>query len=232
MAWRNRFLDSLDEDDLKPLRSQLTAVNLARGQKLDETGHPIGAVYFPMDAILSVVTVMGDGSQVESRTIGRETGYGLMNVLGSPLSQERMEVQVGGRAWRAGVPAMRAAAGSSASLAHAIALHSQAAMLLACRTVACNTLHPAEQRLCRWLLLTQDRLDSDILPLTQEHLSIMLGVQRTTVTAVASQLQARKFISYVRGKICILDRAAIEAVACECYAEGERGVAALLGPLH
>ncbi|MDB5465481.1 MAG: transcriptional regulator, Crp/Fnr family, partial [Phenylobacterium sp.] len=96
------------------------------------------------------------------------------------------------------------------------------------QSTACNTLHSAEQRLCRWLLLTQDRLRSEVVPLTQEHLAIMLGVQRTTVTAVASQLQGRGAISYVRGKITIRDRPDLLRGACECYEAIQRGAAAML----
>jgi CRP-like cAMP-binding protein len=175
-----------------------------------------------------VVTVMSDGSQVESRTIGREGGYGLLHALGSPYSFERMLVQVGGSAWRAPLPALREAALASPSLARTIVQHAQATIVQTAQNTACNTLHSAEQRLCRWLLLTHDRLGSDVLPLTQEHLSIMLGVQRTTVTAIASQLQERGAISYVRGKITILDRPALERCACECYEAIERGADAIL----
>src|SRR5262249_5985126 len=158
-------------------------------------------VHFPVDSVLSVVTVMRTGAQVESRTIGRESGYGLLHALGSPAALERMLVQVGGRAWRGSLPAIRDAALSSNSLLQAIIHHPQASIVQAAQNSACTSLHPAEQRLCRWLLLTQDRLGSNVLPLTQEHMAIMLGVQRTTVTAIASHLQERGAISYVRGKI-------------------------------
>jgi CRP-like cAMP-binding protein len=228
MPWDNHFLDSLDRQDLARIEPGLSEVRVERNQLLDEAGRPVSHVYLPRDCILSVLTVMQDGGQVESRTIGREGGYGLLHAIGSPISYERTICQVGGRAWRATVPTLRAAADASPSLREAIVRHAQASLLQAAQSTACNTLHRAEQRLCRWLLLTQDRLGSDLLPLTQEHLAIMLGVQRTTVTAVASQLQARGHIVYSRGKIRVLNRGALERCSCECYAAIQRGVALML----
>ncbi|HEX3699492.1 MAG TPA: Crp/Fnr family transcriptional regulator [Phenylobacterium sp.] len=228
MSWRNHFLDSLAAKDVAILRDLLSEVRLERDQRLDEAGRPVTSVYLPVDAILSVLTVMRDGGQVESRTIGRESGYGLLQALGSPISYERTIVQVPGRAWRAPLPGLRRAADRSSTLREAIIRHAQASLLQAAQSTACNTLHRAEQRLCRWLLLTQDRLDSDILPLTQEHLAIMLGVQRTTITALASQLQARGVIAYSRGKIRVVERASLERCACECYQAIQRGAHLML----
>lgn len=224
MAWDNHFLDSLDAGDIDALKPHLGSVNVQRNQILDEAGQTIVDVYLPIDSILSVVTVMQDGSQVESRTIGKESGYGLLHALGSPRSFERMLVQVSGRAHRISLEKLRETARARPGLARCIVHHAQATLLQSAQSVACNTLHSAEQRLCRWLLMTQDRLSSDVLPLTQEHLAIMLGVQRTTVTAVASELQARGFISYVRGKITVRDRPALHRTSCECYDAIEKGV--------
>jgi CRP-like cAMP-binding protein len=228
MGRENHFLTSLNATDLKTVQAMISPVQLVRSEVINNPGELIGHIYFPVDSILSVVTVMQDGAQVESRTIGRESAYGLLQVLGSPISFERMLVQVGGGAWRAPLPQLREAALASRTLIQAIVHHAQATIIQASQTVACNSLHPAEQRLCRWLLLTRDRLGSDVLPLTQEHLAIMLGVQRTTVTALASQLQARGAISYVRGRITLVDVDAIRRCACECYMAVEEGVAAIL----
>jgi CRP-like cAMP-binding protein len=228
MAWQNHFLDSLSPADIHELGPHLAPVNLARNEQLDEPGRPVRYVYLPVDSILSVVTVMRSGAQVESRTIGRESGYGLLNAIGSPVALERMMVQVGGAAWRLTRAALREATRASPELVQAIVHHAQASIIQASQNSACNSLHPAEQRLCRWLLLTQDRIDSDIVPLTQEHLSIMLGVQRTTVTAIASQLQERGAISYARGRITIVDRASLLRCACECYAAIQQGAEMIL----
>jgi CRP-like cAMP-binding protein len=230
MTWANHFLDSLDRADIDALRPDLRELDLKRNTLLDEAGHTIVDVYLPVDCILSIVTVMRDGSQVESRTIGRESGYGLLHALGSPVSYERMLVQVSGRAWTLPLERLRARAMASNSLTRCIVHHAQATIIQSAQSTACNSLHPAEQRLARWLLLTQDRLASDVLPLTQEHLSIMLGVQRTTVTAIASDMQSRGLISYARGKIRIDDRAALERTSCECYEAIQRGAEAMLAP--
>ena len=229
MSWDNHFLDSIGEPDLVQLKPHLSLIDLARSQLLDEAGHPIAYIYLPVDCILSVLTVMRDGSQVESRTIGRESGYGLLQALGAPISYERTVAQVGGRAWRAPLSSLREAAETNAAIREAIVRHAQASLLQAAQSTACNTLHRAEQRLCRWLLMTQDRLASDMLPLTQEHLAIMLGVQRTTVTATASHLQERGVISYARGKIRVEDRNALLRCACECYEAIQSGAARMLG---
>ncbi|MDB5495459.1 MAG: transcriptional regulator, Crp/Fnr family [Phenylobacterium sp.] len=228
MPWNNHFLDSLGRKDLSGLQQHLSEATLVRDQVLDEAGRPMTFVYLPVDCILSVLTVMKDGAQVESRTIGRESGYGLLQALGAPTSYERTIVQVSGRAWRAPLSALREAAAASDAVREAIVRHAQASLLQAAQSTACNTLHRAEQRLCRWLLLTHDRLGGDLLPLTQEHLAVMLGVQRTTVTAAASQLQARGVIAYSRGKIRVVDRAALERCACECYQAIQRGTALMM----
>jgi CRP-like cAMP-binding protein len=229
MAWENHFLDSLSAHDVAGLAASLSEVKLERNQLLDEAGRSVRHSYFPVDSILSVLTVMGDGAQVESRTVGREGGYGLLQALGSPMSYERTLCQVAGRAWRAPLGELRRAAERNNAVRDAIVRHAQASLVQAAQSTACNTLHRAEQRLCRWLLLTQDRLGgADIVPLTQEHLAIMLGVQRTTVTAVASELQERGAIRYARGRIRVLNREALERCACECYRAIERGAAAML----
>jgi CRP-like cAMP-binding protein len=224
MAWGNHFLDTLSDADADRLRPHLSEVELTRNDVLDQPGEPIRTVYLPSNSILSVVTVMSDGAQVESRTIGRESGYGLLHALGSPISFERMLVQVSGPAWQIPLSALRAAASESVPLTRAIVHHAQSTLIQSAQATACNSLHTAEHRLCRWLLMTQDRLQSDIVPLTQEHLGIMLGVQRTTVTALASELQAKGRIRYARGKITILDRPALKRCACECYEAIQQGV--------
>ncbi len=218
MSRINHFLDALDARDLALIEPNLERLTLKRDQVLAETGGAVSHVYLPVDCILSVVTVMRDGAQVESRTIGRESGYGLLHALGSRGAYETMLVEVGGEAWRVPTASLQAAAAKSPALTRAIVQHAQASAVQAARAAACNALHAAERRLCRWLLMTQDRLDADVLPLTQEHLSIMLGVQRTTVTSIASQLQARGAIRYSRGRIRVLQREHLEACACECYA--------------
>jgi CRP-like cAMP-binding protein len=228
VAWVNRVLEALPQAELRLLEPQLERVDLVRNTILVEEGTNAQHVFLPVNCILSVMTAMRDGSLVESRTIGREGGFGLLHALGARLSFERLEVQVSGEAWRLPIGALEARATESPEVRRELVRHAQATLVQSVQATACNALHAAEQRLCRWLLLTQDRLGADLLPLTQEHLSIMLGVQRTTVTGLASALQAKRLISYSRGKIRILDRAALERCACECYEAMTRGAERML----
>ena len=172
---------------------------------------------------------MRDGRQVESRTIGRESGFGLLHALGSLVSYERVIVQVPGPACRLPVKTLAAAVRTSPTMLEEVARHAQASIIQSAQATACNALHDVEGRMCRWLLMTQDRLMSSQVPLTQEHLSIMLGVQRTTVTAVAQELQEANLISYSRGKIRILSREGLQRRACECYAAIENAAARMVG---
>jgi CRP-like cAMP-binding protein len=228
MGPENHFLASLPPADLAALQPSLTHVELRRNEMLAEAGRPVRYAYLPLGAIISVVTLMRDGRSVESRTIGKESGYGLLHALGSRLSYEQVTVQVSGPAFRIGVEALSAAAEDSMGLVRAIVTHAQATLVQSAQQTACNALHGVDARLCRWLLLTQDRLGADVLPLTQEHLSIMLGVQRTTVTAAALTLQARGYIAYSRGKIRVLDREGLLTGACECYDSTEESVGRIL----
>jgi CRP-like cAMP-binding protein len=225
----NRFLETLTAADAALLRPSLRQRNLARDELIAREGRPVERVFLPVNSILSVVAVMQDGRQVETRTIGFEGSYGLLHALGSPMSYERVITQVAGEAYEIPLPVLAQAARSSPTLVSRIVTFAQASLIQSAQTAACNALHDAEQRLCRWLLMTRDRLGTDVLPLTQEHLSIMLGVQRTTVTAIASALQTRGVVAYSRGKIRITDEAAVASIACECYAAIDHGVDRMVG---
>lgn len=218
MAWDNHFLDSLPPAEMAAIEPSLEALSLERDRLLAETGRTMGFVYLPRTCIVSVVAVMKDGRNVESRTIGRESAVGLLHALGSRYSYERVTVQVPGDCWRLPIDRVAEQARRNPALVRCIVSHAQTTILQSAQSTACNTLHSVEARLCRWLLMTQDRLGgSEIVPLTQEHLAIMLGVQRTTVTAIAGELQSRGLISYARGSIRILERERLEHCACECY---------------
>ena len=181
-------------------------------------GSEIDCVWFPTTAILSVVAILATGQEVEACTIGHESAYGLLNALGSPIALDRVFAQVPGAAIKLPASRLKAAAALSINITDLIVRHAQANVAQIQQSVACNALHGVEARLCRWLLMTQDRSRSDRLPLTQEFLGFMLGVQRTTVTGVARELQAAGLIRYSRGQIEILDRNGLKAGACECYA--------------
>jgi CRP-like cAMP-binding protein len=230
MPRRNHFLANLAPDDFELLQPNLESVHLERDDLLVDPRTPLDWVYFPLSCILSVIVVMNDGREIESRTIGRESGYGLLNALGSRISFERVKVQIGGETCRLPIRILSSALARREGLLHAVACHGQATILQSAQSTACNALHEVEARLCRWLLMTQDRLESASLPLTQEHLSIMLGVQRTTITGAAQMLQEAGLISYSRGKIAVLDREGLERRACECYDAVQEGVEMMIGP--
>lgn len=228
MLEANHFLASLSSGDRDFLAPYLTRVTLARSEPISETGETVTQAYCPINSILSVITVMRNGRMIESRTIGRESGYGLLHALGSRYAYERVEVQVGGEAWAMPVQALAQLAQTSPEALSTIVKHAQATIVQSAVTVACNTLHPADRRLCRWLLMTSDRLQSTIVPLTQEHLAIMLGVQRTTVTAALGVLEDHGRIRRRRGVIELIDMDKMKACACECHETIEESVARLL----
>jgi CRP-like cAMP-binding protein len=213
----SHFLDSLGVENFNLLRPYLVNVVLTRDDVLCLPGTHLECVWFPTTAILSVVTILADGQDVEACTIGHESAYGLLNALGSPVSIDRVITQVPGAAIKLAASRLKAAAALSIHITDLIVRHAQANIAQIQQSVACNAVHSVEARLCRWLLMTQDRRRSDRLPLTQEFLGFMLGVQRTTVTGVARGLQAAGTIRYSRGQIEILDRASLQRGACECY---------------
>lgn len=214
---KNRLLASLTPVDFARLSPQLTLIEMEKGRLICDPGDPIETVYFPHDCVISLMTLMENGAAIESATIGREGAFGLMAAIAPRQSMSRAIVQVPGRASRMSATALAEAVRHAPGLAGLIDRHNDALFGHAIQSVACNALHAVEARFCRWLLSCRDRIDSDTVSLTQEFLADMLGVQRTTVTAVAGALQAKGLIRYRRGVVDILDRPGLEATACECY---------------
>jgi CRP-like cAMP-binding protein len=224
MAFGNHFLDGLRPSDIEALKPHLRKVALAQNQSLAKAGGTVVRSVLPVSAIISVILEMEDGRQVETRTIGCESGFGLLHALGSSTSYETVTTQVGGEAFVIDQREFAAWARESPSMMESIVRHGQATIVQSAQAVACNALHDVKQRLCHWLLLTQDRVSANELPLTQQHLAVMLAVQRTTVTAAASELQREGAISYRRGRITVLDRDLLLKRSCECYEAIESGV--------
>jgi CRP-like cAMP-binding protein len=214
---KNRLLTSLSPEDFALLSAQLTTVEMEKGRLLYEPGDPIDTVYFPHDCVISLMTLMRSGAAIESSTIGREGAFGLMTAVGPRDALSRAIIQVAGRASRISATHLAQAGRRSEALMRLVDRHNEALHGHAIQSVACNALHSVEARFCRWLLSCRDRIDTDAVSLTQEFLADMLGVQRTTVTAVAGALQAKGLIRYRRGVVDILDRRGLEAYACECY---------------
>ena len=204
--------------DFKSIEPFLIKSTIQRNFVSNETDMELESAYFPVGAVLSVVAMMEDGQGIETCTIGRENAFGLANALGSPCTVEQAICQIPGDCYHLPISRLRRAASESRTLTELLIRHIQASQAQISQAAACNALHTVEARLCRYLLMSQDRAAQDILPLTQEFLGFMLGVQRTTVTAAAHHLQAAEVIRCRRGHIEILDRAQLEAGACECYA--------------
>jgi CRP-like cAMP-binding protein len=225
---KNRLLSALNAEDFALVAPHLTPVDLEKGRLLYDPGDPITTVYFPLDGVISLMTLMESGEAIESATIGREGALGLMAAVAPRESLSRAIVQVPGRASRMPATALHEIWKKSLAVRDLIDRHGEALYGHAIQSVACNALHSVEARFCRWLLSCRDRIDIDTVNLTQEFLADMLGVQRTTVTAVARALQAKGLIRYRRGVVDILDRAGLEQAACECYGAVRRNYERLL----
>jgi len=213
----NKLLAKLTREDFQTLAGSMVPVALAQGFALFEAGDEVDQVYFPLSGMVSMLVVMQDGKAIETATVGREGVVGAMAGLGLHVSKVRAITQLPGFACRIPAPQLRRAAQASKRIADLCIEFNEVLLEQARVTAACNALHRVEARFCRWLLQSRDRAESDTIMLTQEFLSEMLGVRRTSVTEVASSIQARGAISYSRGAIKILDLNALKAISCECY---------------
>ena len=214
---KNRLLSALPSEDRALLAPHLSTVDLDKGRLLYEPGDLIDHVYLPNDCVISLMTLMENGAAIESATIGREGALGLMAAVAPRQSLSRAIVQVPGSALRIAAGPLHDVWKRSAPLRDLVDRHNEALFGHAIQSVACNALHAVEARFCRWLLSCHDRIDTNTISLTQEFLADMLGVQRTTVTAVARSLQEKGMIRYRRGVVDIVDRQALQALTCECY---------------
>ncbi|MGQ0741503.1 MAG: Crp/Fnr family transcriptional regulator [Alphaproteobacteria bacterium] len=214
---KNRLLAALHASDLALLAPHLVEVPLKLGAILQEQGELVRHVYFPHSGMISVLAIMRDGRGVETIAVGNEGMLGGMAGLGQWRASNRAVVQVAGTASQIGASELGGTLAQSSRLKDLVLRSNEVALAQAQQAAACNALHSIEQRLCRWLLHTLDSTDSNIVPLTQELLSQVLGVQRTSVTLAARLLQKRGHVKYRRGVIEIVDRAGLVECACECY---------------
>lgn len=216
-AAQNSLIEALPREDLALIQPHLVPVELERGRLLYDPGDPIDHIYFPHDGVISLMTLMENGAAIESSTIGPEGALGLMAAVAPRQSLSRAIVQTPLRGARITAERLHEAWEQSPRLRDLVDRHTEALFGHAIQSVACNALHSVEARFCRWLLTCHDRIAGDTVALTQEFLADMLGVQRTTVTAVARALQAKGAIRYRRGVVDIIDRSALQATTCECY---------------
>lgn len=214
----NRLLSLLSDRDYERLRPHLSPVPFDYRKSLYEALRPIDHVYFPVEGVASLVITTADGASAEVGTIGSEGIVGLPICLGDREAPSTVYVQVPGKALAMDAQLFRGELDRSSSMNLIMLRYAHAFFNQVAQSAACAHLHRVEQRCCRWLLMTRDRMPSDDFLLTHEFLGMMLGVRRTTVTDVMGSLQEAGLVRYRRGHVTILDHEALKARACECYA--------------
>ena len=213
----NGILAALPEDEYQRLDPYLKLVDLSSGNILYEPQELIETVYFPVSALISIVSTLDNGITTEIGLIGNNGIIGLPVVLGSRRSSNRIIVQVSNTAIKVAAQVLKKEFDRQGELQRLLLLYSEARLIQVSQQAVCNRHHSIEERLARWLLTVADSIESNELPLTQEFIANMLGVRRSSVTVAAGILQRAGMIRYSRGKITILDRTALENTTCECY---------------
>jgi CRP-like cAMP-binding protein len=214
---RNRLLLSLPSSDLALLSRHFREVPLLQGQTLEERGQPVDAVHFPQTGMISLIVTTAEDKAVEVGMVGHEGAVGMMAGLGSRIASIRALVQVSGTALRIPAVKFQHAANQSPRIRMMIVKTAELQLGVVQQTAACNALHDAPSRLCRWLLQTSDKTGSDLIPFTHEFLGQMLGVQRSTVSGIVGELLSAGLIRTQYGEIQIAGRAGLKERACECY---------------
>lgn len=214
---QNRLLAGLSRELQIRLLPRMEKVSLTVRQLLFEADTPIGHVYFPLSGAMSLVMALKAGETVEIATVGNEGMVGIPVFLGSERSAMRAVCQVAGQALRMRSESFRNSLAGEPDLANMARRYTQGLINQISQTTACNHVHSVRQRMCRWLLMTHDRVGADEFHLTQELLAQMLGVRRPSVTVAAGELQRDGLIRYQRGRIHIVARPGLEAASCECY---------------
>jgi CRP-like cAMP-binding protein len=217
IAGKNRILSALPAGDGKQFLPKLQVISLSDKQVLYEQGDPIKYVYFPTTAVISLISIMEDGSSIEIAGTGPEGLVGITVFFGIEKSFAKTIVQVPGEALRIRTDAFKVDSDKIAALNALVRRYAHALLAQVVRSTGCNSLHATEQRCARWLLVMHDRSKTDELPFTQEFLGEMLGVRRPSVSVAAGKLQKAGLIRYNRGKVKVLDRRGLEKASCECY---------------
>ncbi len=225
----NRLLAALPRKEYDRLRPHLEKVSLSLKEILYEPKGPIPHVYFPLDGVVSLVIIMDGGFSLEVGIIGNEGMVGTPVFLGCQSSLTRAISQVPGDALRMETTVFQEEMLRRGALYGLVQRSTQAMINQVSQSTVCNHRHSVKKRMCRWLLMTHDRVGTDEFPLTHEFLAQMLGVRRPTVTAAACSLQAAELIRYHRGRVTVLDREGMEAASCECYGVVAEELDRLLG---
>jgi len=211
------MLAALPHADYEALSTHFSIVPMKQGTLLFDVDHEVDQISFPLSGMVSLLVVLKNGNAIETATVGREGVAGAMAGLGLHKSRVRAVIQLASTVARIPAPLFRKAAASSPAVSNLCIRYNEALLAQARITAACNLSHSVEARFCRWLLQSRDRAESDIVPLTQEFLSEMLGVRRTSVTEVAIKMQEAGAISYSRGVIKIVHLQTLKDISCECY---------------
>ncbi|MBC5785331.1 Crp/Fnr family transcriptional regulator [Ramlibacter sp. USB13] len=215
---RNRLLAALPPEEWARWQPHLEPVAMPLGQVLSESGVAMSHVYFPTTSIVSLLYVMEDGASAEIAVVGNEGIVGVSLFMGGESTPSSSVVQSAGAGLRMPARVLKEEFNRSAAVLHLLLRYTQALITQMAQTAVCNRHHSLDQQLCRWLLLSLDRLESNALVMTQELIANMLGVRREGVTEAALKLQRAGLIDYRRGRITVLDRPGLERRTCECYA--------------
>jgi len=219
---QNQLLAALPAEDLERVSKNLRLVELPLGEALYESGSRQRAVYFPTTTIVSLLYTLADGSSAEIAVVGNEGIIGVSLFMGGEITPSRAVVQSAGYAYRGSGKFLKEEFTLGGPMQHLLLRYTQALLTQMAQTAVCNRHHSVDQQLCRWLLLSLDRLVGNELVMTQELIANMLGVRREGVTEAAGNLQNAGLIKYSRGRIKVLDRPGLEARTCECYAVVKR----------
>ena len=213
----NKILLSIPDEEYALIRPHLEFISMPHHLSLYEPGRPIEFVHFPNGGMVSLVIATEDGKTVEVGEVGREGFAGIQATVGINRNQVREIMQIPGDGFRVKSGALKSVLQSAPELQRILSRYSVVQAMQFAQTAACNRLHNIDQRFARWLLITQDRVDSPSLVITHDFLATMLGTDRPTVSLAAAALQKRKIIDYTRGAVQILNRAKLEGCSCECY---------------
>jgi CRP-like cAMP-binding protein len=214
---QNQLLAAMPEAEWKRWLPDIEAVDMPLGHVLYEPGSTLSHVYFPTTAIISMLYVLENGASAEIAVVGNEGLVGISLFMGGESTPSRAVVQSAGKGFRLPAQAMKDEFNRGGAVLHLLLRYTQALITQMSQAAVCNRHHTLDQQLCRWLLLSLDRLQGSELVMTQELISNMLGVRREGVTEAALQLQAAGLIKYARGRISVLDRPGLEKRSCECY---------------
>jgi CRP-like cAMP-binding protein len=213
----NHLLAALPAAEYKRILPHLEHVTFSLGESIYESGNQLKHIYFPTTCIVSLLYTMENGTSAEIGVVGNDGVLGIALFMGGDTTPNRAIAQSAGDAFMMKAQALRNEFIRAGQFQLSLLRYTQALITQISQTAVCNRLHPIEQQLCRWLLLSHDRLQTDELNMTQELIANMLGVRREGVTYAAGRLQAAGLIKYARGRITILNRAGLEATVCECY---------------